>query len=333
MNATRWQQIWYGGDPLYRLLLPLSWFFGAVVALRRALYRRGIARSFAMPVPVIVVGNINIGGVGKTPVVLDVLRRLTDAGFKPGVVSRGYGGRIREPTPVLAGSDPAQVGDEPVLIAGMGRCPVVVAPNRVRAARLLLAQGVNIIVADDGLQHYALRRDIEIAVMDGERRLGNGWLLPAGPLREPPARLDEVDIQLINGTARPGEFALQSSLGPAVQLTTGRRRELSEFETVHAVAGIAHPEKFFAALEASGLKLQRHAFPDHWPYTRPELQFADQLPVLMTRKDAVKCQRFHDARLWAVEHHTLLPEAAWQELLGRLPRPPGLIRGKERTHG
>ena len=331
----RWlEALWYDAHPLYRALLPLSWLFAGVAAVRRGLYRRGWLASQRLPVPVIVVGNISVGGVGKTPVVLDLLRRLKAGGWSPGVVSRGYGSGVRQATPVLPNSDPAAVGDEPVLIAAESGCPVVVDPVRARAARLLMAQGVNIIVADDGLQHYALQRDIEIAVLDGGRRHGNGHLLPAGPLRERPQRLADIDLVLVNGSARTDEHKLIEELGPARHLLGGQIRSLGDFEEVHAVAGIGKPEKFFASLEAAGLRIRRHAYPDHHPYTPQDLKFSGKLPLLMTTKDAVKCQRFAEADWWAVEHHLRLPEAAWQELCSRLQLCSRLpMPDQEKEHG
>ena len=322
MSVSWIERLWYEAHPAHRVLLPLSWLFGAIAAVRRAAYRVGLLRQARLPVPVIVVGNISVGGVGKTPVVIDLVQRLAADGWRPGVVSRGYGGRARRPTPVNASSDPRQVGDEPVLIAMEAQCPVVVAPNRVQAARLLLAQGVNIIVADDGLQHYALGRDLEIVVVDGHRRHGNACLLPAGPLREPPERIRQADLCLVNGQALAGEFGLDSGLGPAVNLLNGERRVLAEFAEVHALAGIGRPERFFQALEAQGLRLQRHVFPDHHDYRPQDLMLPGSLPILMTPKDAVKCRRFRDRRCWSVSYSSRMPDEAWRALQARLPAPP-----------
>lgn len=321
-SASWVEQIWYRGHPAYRLLLPLSLLFAALSGLRRLLYRWRILRSQRLPVPVIVVGNISVGGVGKTPVVIDLVRRLREAGWSPGVVSRGYGGTVRRPTPVGEQSDPAEVGDEPVMIATATGCPVAVAPERVAAARLLLTQGVNIIVADDGLQHYALQRDYEIVVVDGQRRHGNGQLLPAGPLRERAWRLDGVDLVVVNGTeARAGEYALVASMGPAEHLLSGRQQALQDFSRVHAVAGIGEPEKFFRALEQQGLDVVRHGFADHHRFVMKDLNWPGNEPVLMTWKDAVKCRSFRDPRFWAVHFSAALPESAWQQIRARFTPP------------
>ncbi len=316
-------KLWYHDSPWYRVLLPLSWLFGALVGLRRRLFRWGVLSRRRMDVPVIVVGNITVGGVGKTPLVIDLVQRLRDAGWRPGVVSRGYGGRVRTVSPVTAHSDPALVGDEPVLIAHRTGCQVAVAPRRVAAARLLQTQGVNIIVADDGLQHYALDRDLEIVVIDGLRRLGNGQLLPAGPLREGPQRLQEADLVLVTGRAQAGtELAVEGRLGEAEHLNTGERRSLETFGRVRAVAGIGHPDKFFQALRDRGLEVTPHAFADHHGYRPRDLKFPGQEPILMTEKDAVKCRSFQEPRAWAVHYEARVPEAAWQTIQSRIGPPP-----------
>ncbi len=321
MSEPLLARLWYGEHPLQWLLRPLAALFGLIARWRRRAYASGLLETKRLPIPVVIVGNISVGGVGKTPVVIDLVQRLKADGWRPGVVSRGYGGRVRQPTPVTAQSDPGQLGDEPVLIAQRTACPVVVGARRADAARLLSTQGVNIIVADDGLQHYALARDVEIVVIDGQRRHGNGYLLPAGPLREPPQRIDEADLVLVTGSARAGEHAVVGRLGQARHLLSGRRRPLDAFSAVHAVAGIGNPAKFFDALEAAGLTLTPHAFPDHHRFAPTDLRLAGDLPILMTEKDAVKCQAFRDSRTWAVEYDAHMPDAAWQTIRARLPRP------------
>ncbi|MBI3171146.1 MAG: tetraacyldisaccharide 4'-kinase, partial [Hydrocarboniphaga effusa] len=283
----------------------LSALFGFISRQRR---RRLQALQERLPVPVIVVGNIVVGGTGKTPFVIWLVQRLREWGWKPGVISRGYGGR--SPTwsrKVTAASDPAEVGDEPVLIARRTGCPMEVGPDRVAAARVLLAGGaVDIIVSDDGLQHYQLARDLEIAVVDGSRGLGNGRLLPAGPLREPAERLREVGLVVVNGKGwtapelRQAEMRLYSLEARA--LTGDALRPLSDFakQTVHAVAGIGNPARFFSMLSQHDIHLVMHPFPDHHLFTRGDLDFGDDLPVLMTEKDAVKCRAFAAANHWAV---------------------------------
>ncbi len=295
--------------------------FRALAGLRRQAYARGWRPVYRAPVPVIVVGNITVGGSGKTPLVIWLVEWLRRQGLTPGVVSRGYGGRARQwPQAVSAASDPALVGDEAVLIAGRCDCPLMVGPKRAEAmARLLAGHGVDVIVSDDGLQHYAMARDVEIVVIDGERRLGNGHCLPAGPLREPPARLETVDFVVNNGgPVRPGEYLMRLDMGAARNLVTGEQRALSAFGPVHALAGIGHPERFFRQLQAQGVALRgRHAFADHHPYTAAELSFGHG-EVLMTEKDAVKCRQFGNQHLWAVPVEASLDPAFETALAARL---------------
>lgn len=262
--------------------------------------------------PVILVGNITIGGAGKTPLVIALAQQLRAAGFRPGVVSRGYGGRVSQsPRRVGGDDDPRELGDEPVLIARRTGVPVVVCPDRVAAARRLLAESdCDLILSDDGMQHYRLGRDLELAVVDGLRCLGNGRLLPQGPLRESARRLREVDAVLFNGE---GDCARQLAdhlpdrvwtLGlrqrDAERLIDGARRPLTDFTRVRAVAGIGHPRRFFDQLRAGGLELIEHPLADHQPLEAGALDFDDDLPVLMTEKDGVKYRRWADARHWQV---------------------------------
>ena len=296
---------WADKNLIAVLLLPLAWLFTALVGLRRLAHRLGVFSVTRLPVPVIVVGNITVGGTGKTPLTLWLVQRLRAVGFTPGVVSRGYGGRAATwPQWVTPDSDPIQVGDEPVLIAQRAACPVAVAPQRVAAARMLLERTrCDVLICDDGLQHYALARDIEIAVVDGARQFGNGWRLPAGPLRESVTRLRTVDFVVMHGAPRATEFGLRLELGHAYNLRDAASvRDLTLFRgsPVHAVAGIGHPARFFAQLRAARLQLIEHPFPDHHAYTPGDLNFSDSLPVLMTEKDAVKCRTFAAAHCWAV---------------------------------
>lgn len=315
--------IWYESSPWLWLLLPLSGLYCAVVALRRWAYRVGFKKTHRLDVPVIVVGNLTVGGTGKTPLVTWLAHFLRAQGYRPGLIARGYGGKARHwPQTVTPDSDPARVGDEPVLLATATGCPMAVAPDRVAAARALLAEhACNIILSDDGLQHYALGRDLEIAVIDGERRFGNGHCLPAGPLREPAERLKQVDLVVANGTAEAGEFAMRVEAGEAVNLVTGERRALARFrgQRVHAVAGIGHPARFFAALRAAALNVEEHAFPDHHAFRPEDLPFTDAA-VLMTEKDAVKCRGFAQAGHWAVGTRVELDEGFGSRLLALLRR-------------
>lgn len=310
----------------------LALLYGALAGMRRGLYRRGIVRSRQVPVPVIVVGNITAGGTGKTPLTIELVTRLREAGWKPGVASRGYGrddaGTARWVTPDMS---PELAGDEPLLIAWKTGVPVRVDRNRVAAARELLAAGCNVVVCDDGLQHYRLARDIEIEVVDAQRRYGNGLLLPAGPLREPVARAAICDFRVVNlGQASDagaetsasgfGEWAMRLRIDSARPLKGGRNRSLQSFsgQRVHAVAGIAHPQRFFQMLRARGIGVVPHAFADHHRYQPADLSFGSELPVLMTEKDAVKCQSLATDWHYAVPLQAELPAAFWVALLDRL---------------
>ncbi len=299
-----WNAIWYGKHWASLALLPLSLVYCTVVLLRRFAYRVGLLRSKRLPVPVIVVGNVTLGGSGKTPLVAWLTEYLRAQGMRPGLVSRGYGGKAKRwPQPVLADSDTEQVGDEPVLLVRRTGAPMWVGPDRVAAARALLAaEDCDVIISDDGMQHYALARDVEIAVVDGARRLGNGWCLPAGPLREPAARLADVDMVVAKGLARDGEYGMLARLGAARYVADpGQSRALQSFTgRPHAIAGIAHPDGFFGALSEAGLQFQRHAFADHHNYQWQDLDFDDDEAVLMTEKDAVKCRRFGNPSHWYV---------------------------------
>ncbi len=288
---------WLHRGAAARALAPLAWLHGGVVRVRRYAYRAGLKAVFRVPVPVVIVGNIFVGGTGKSPLVEYVVRRLADMGAKPGIVSRGYGGRAgRGPLRVTPDMDPGLPGDEPLMLARATGAPVFVGSDRVAAAMAAVEQGgCNVVVGDDGLQHYRLARDAEVVVIDAARRLGNGYLLPAGPLREPPSRLDEVDLVLANGGAIP-ETPL------AFELAAGRPRPLlgggGELRggRVHAVAGIGNPERFFRTLREAGFEVVEHAFPDHHRYREADLDFPDGSPFVTTAKDAVKCGRLKAAR-------------------------------------
>lgn len=287
---------WHHRNLWSYLLLPISCLYRLVITIRRYCYRKKIFNTYKPPVPVVIVGNITVGGTGKTPLVIALTELLIRQGYSPGIVSRGYGGKSTHyPVSVTAMSSPQQVGDEPLLIARRTQIPVVVDPNRVRAVQCLLQNySCDIIISDDGLQHYALKRDIEIAVLDDMARFGNGYCLPAGPLREPISRLSEVDYVIVNGQARADEFAMQLQPLSLINLTDNIQKPLAELrnQTVHAVAGIGNPHRFFHTLREAELQLIEHIFPDHHVYNANELQFADDLPIIMTEKDAVKCTGF-----------------------------------------
>ncbi len=315
---------WYRITPLHLLLLPLSLLFFLIAATRRLLYRRGILSSVKLPVPVIIVGNITVGGTGKTPFTLSLAEQLRDYGWHPGIISRGFGGSGSKPQEVLQSSAPATVGDEPVLMAQRKLCPVWVGRDRpaVAQALLLAHPECDVILSDDGLQHYRLQRDVEIVVVDGLRRFGNGFLLPAGPLRETQARLSEVDAVVINGgKAAPGEYLMQlegvhfyNLLNPASTATA------ADFhgKSVHAIAGIGHPERFFSHLNKLGISAQTHAYPDHHAYSAGDLAYAGANALLMTEKDAVKCLSFADERCWVLRVDAHLDSALIQLILKKI---------------
>jgi tetraacyldisaccharide 4'-kinase len=302
---SRLEARWYAGQPAPRVLRPLAALYGRMAAARRQRLQ-GCAQR--VDVPVIVVGNIAVGGTGKTPMVIWLVDRLREWGWRPGVISRGYGAKPpQRPFVVHAGGTPAECGDEPLLIARRSGAPVVIDPDRVAAARQLLAGGaVDIIVSDDGLQHYRLARDLEIGMVDGRRGLGNGALLPAGPLREPQARLRELDLVVVNGTgwheAGLQPLHMDLAVSDASTLDGGRRVPLTTFagQRVHAVAGIGNPHRFFATLRAAGIEFVEHPFADHHRFRPQDLRFSEALPVLMTEKDAVKCAGFAHPDWWMV---------------------------------
>ena len=301
----RWiHRVWYDDAKSGLILLPLSGIYYLLLKLRAQLYRFGVFRTFAAHAPVIVVGNITAGGTGKTPTVIWLVNELRSKGFRPGIVSRGYGGsKSGASMRVDVDSDAAVVGDEPVLLARRGRCPVVVDADRVRAAAMLVDDGVDVIVADDGLQHLRLQRNYEICVIDGERGLGNRRLLPAGPLREPPGRLNTVDRVLVNGSGEvPGALNFELVASDASRLNGSLIRPLRGFKdkTVHAVAGIGNPKRFFDLLRANGMQIVEHSFPDHAAITKADVEFGDNFDVFMTEKDAVKLGAHLPDKFWFV---------------------------------
>ncbi|EMF0717903.1 tetraacyldisaccharide 4'-kinase [Citrobacter freundii] len=297
-------RIWSGESPLWRLLLPLSWLYGLVSGGIRLCYKLGLKRAWRAPVPVVVVGNLTAGGNGKTPVVIWLVEQLLQRGIRVGVVSRGYGGKAQA-YPLLLTSDTttAEAGDEPVLIFQRTGVPVAVSPVRADAVKAILARhDVQMIVTDDGLQHYPLARDVEIVVIDGERRFGNGWWLPAGPMRERAGRLKSVDAMIVNGgTPQPGEIPMHLEPGLAVNLRTGERRNVAQLPNIVAMAGIGHPPRFFATLEACGAHLQKRvALADHQSLTYSDVcaLSGEGQTLVMTEKDAVKCRGFADDHWW-----------------------------------
>ncbi|EKS9205006.1 tetraacyldisaccharide 4'-kinase [Enterobacter cloacae] len=318
-------RIWSGESPLWLLLLPLSWLYGLVSGIIRLLYRLGLKRAWRAPVPVVVVGNLTAGGNGKTPVVIWLVEQLQKRGIRPGVVSRGYGGKAAHyPLLLTPDTTTAEAGDEPVLIYQRTGAPVAVSPVRSDAVQALLAEhDVQIIITDDGLQHYALARDKEIVVIDGVRRFGNGWWLPAGPMRERASRLKSVDAVIVNGgVAQPGEIPMQLQPGMAINLLTGERQAVSRLPALVAMAGIGHPPRFFATLEQCGARLDKRV-----PLADHQALVAEQVDALttsgqtliMTEKDAVKCRAFAKENWWYLPVDAELsgeqPEHLLQELI------------------
>jgi tetraacyldisaccharide 4'-kinase len=298
------QRQWYRISIWHVFLWPVSILFRLILAIRRLCYGLGLFKSIRLPVPVIVVGNITVGGTGKTPLVIWLAQFLRAQGYNPCVISRGYSGSAIQPQSVTSATDPSLVGDEAVLLAYRLRCPVWVGADKVAVARALLSArpDCNVILSDDGLQHYRLQRDIEIAVVDGKRRFGNGLLLPAGPMREPRGRLRRVDAVVINGgETLANEYAMQLTGNVFYRLQDDTASaEAGDFsgKRLHAVAAIGHPARFFDHLRTLGLQVMEHAFPDHYAYQPQDLQFADAEAILMTEKDAVKCTNFNIQNVW-----------------------------------
>jgi tetraacyldisaccharide 4'-kinase len=334
----RLTKLWYRDDSGPSLLQPLAWLYDVVVRLRRGAFEHGLLSTHRVGKPVIVVGNLTVGGTGKTPMVIWLARHLSERGLKVGIVSRGYGSRPQnEPRLVSTGSSWQDVGDEPLLLARRTGCATIVGRDRVAAARALVDRSVDVVIADDGLQHLRLARDYEVVVIDGARGFGNRRMLPAGPLREPVSRAAQADLLVVNGVVEhssltsvgvPIARAVQMTLvpGPAVRVDGGEgARPLEAFRgrPLHAVAGIGNPVRFFRDLRARGLEVIEHPFPDHHAFTAGELSFDDDLPVLMTEKDAVKCVRFADPRWWFVPTEAMFAEAQARELLDSVLRKIG----------
>ena len=336
----RWlTRVWYERGSGASLLAPLAWAYGGIVGARRRAYTRGWLHSARLDMPVIVIGNLTVGGTGKTPLVVWLAQRLAASGVAVGIVSRGYraaGGEVRR---VTADCDWRAVGDEPLLLRERTGCPVVVGVDRVAAAREVAREPIQLILSDDGLQHLRLARRGELVVIDGSRGFGNHRLLPAGPLREPVARVAHADAVVVNGTPTPqltGElaqltrspvFVMQLQIDTACSLAAPARRcALAEFRgrPVHAVAGIGHPARFFRSLAAQGLEPIEHPFPDHHPFSAADLAFADGLPILMTEKDAMRCRGFASPSMWSVPANAYFEAPAAQALLEGIRARAGL---------
>ena len=285
--------------------MPLSWAFHVCLILRRQAYQIGLFKIYKAKCPVVVIGNITVGGTGKTPITIWLANYFISKGYKPLILSRGYGGKIGDhPIEVSRNTDVSMVGDEPLLMASKLKCPIIVHPSRIQSLIYIDDRKFDLILCDDGLQHYQLDRDFEIAVIDGDRKFGNKCLLPAGPLREPISRLSEVDISLINNSNQESTKGNSFNLvgKKVINVHTNEVRLIEDFEEheVHGVAGIGNPDRFFNFLEKRKIKVKRHPFEDHYNYNPLELEFGDELDILMTEKDMVKCRDFNNKKIWYV---------------------------------
>lgn len=316
-------KIWQGKNWGVYLLWPLSVLYSSFIFLRRKFYQLHFLRVHYFSVPTIVVGNLTVGGTGKTPLVIALACFLKDKGWRPGIISRGYGGNAQQfPCLVHQNSNAREVGDEPLLIALHTACPTIIDPIRSRGAKSLLKRSnCNIIISDDGLQHLSLGRNIEIAVVDGERRFGNNFCLPAGPLREPASRLNSVDFVVSKGTAQTNEFKLSLIPDYFYQLIQANHKQSANYfldKKVHAVAGIGNPDQFFRTLRELGLTIIEHPFSDHCLFKPHDFNYGDDAIIIMTEKDAVKCVGFVDARLWCLRTKTELDAHFLEAILNRI---------------
>jgi tetraacyldisaccharide 4'-kinase len=298
---------WYSPNPLLRLLLPFSLIYRVGCFLKKLLYLSGIKKKYQASVPIVVIGNMTVGGTGKTPLVIELAKFLIDQGYQPGIVSRGYKAKGKKfPQRVLPESNPQLVGDEPVLLATKAACPVVIDPKRGNAVDMLLKQNhCNIIISDDGLQHYGLERHIEIVVVDGERQFGNGFCLPAGPLREPLKRLSQVDFIIENTDySRHFPYTMKFLAEDIVNLVDKNlifNKAGAPEKIIHAVAGIGNPNRFFNMLREMGLQIREHRFPDHFIYREEDFVFCSAEDIIiMTEKDAIKCKSFAKNNYWVL---------------------------------
>jgi len=299
------QHHWYRSSNLLWLLLPVSWLYCFVVIIRRRLYQLKIIKSYGSHVPVIVIGNIVVGGSGKTPLLISLCEYLIEKGFNPGVVSRGYGGSVTEIKQISATDTAAMVGDEPLMVYQKTKVPVVVGTDRAAAVKYLVDNNLcDVVLSDDGLQHYRMQRDFEVAVVDSGRRYGNGFCLPAGPLRERISRLDDVDMVVFNGDTgvNSNECSYQLQVTSLRQLTGNVDQTFSSFtdKTIHAVAGIGDPSRFFTLLQTNGLSIVEHAFSDHYCYQQNDFEGWSDDCIIMTEKDAVKCRHLSLTDAWVL---------------------------------
>ena len=321
------EKLWYGKNKSFWLLLPFSFLYGLISCVRRQLYKLGIFKSWQSPVPIIVIGNLSAGGNGKTPLAISLIEALKAKGLKVGLVSRGYGGKSNHYPLILdENTSTKQAGDEPVLIYHRTHVPVAVAPKRIDAVKALLdSHQLDVILTDDGLQHYALARDIEIVVVDGKRLFGNGWWIPAGPMRERRSRLKSVDLIIINGDSSEDfinqypdrTFTMQLIPDHVVNLSTNKQCELSALHHIYAIAGISNPKRFFNMLTQMGADLvYTESFADHQNFTLPLLEkvVGTNQTLLMTEKDAVKCRQFALPNWWYLPIDAVIPDQVIEKI-------------------
>jgi tetraacyldisaccharide 4'-kinase len=307
-------KLWYGKHPLQWILRPLSWGYSAVVASRCYILQRFCQDSAS--VPIIVVGNITVGGVGKTPLVIELAKKIQQKGLKVGIVSRGYGATIQDfPYEVQVTDSALKVGDEPLLLAQKTQCPIVIAPKRSKAVSYLLAKHQSqIIISDDGLQHYRMGRAIEIAVIDGTRGLGNGLCLPAGPLRESAARLEQVDFIVVNEGQWPTAYSMVLKPGKIKKLSTNEEIDPHTIKGKwEAIAAIGNPQRFYSTLSKLGIEFDTCSYPDHYQFKAGDLDFF-KLPIIMTEKDAMKCRAFSSDSMHYLSVEAVLDDAFWDAL-------------------
>ena len=299
-------KVWYQGSNWKYFLKPLSWIYYAFISLRIILYKKGLMKIQRSNYPIIIVGNITVGGTGKTPITIWLANHFIDMGYRPAILTRGYKGKIGDiPIEVSKESNPERVGDEAIMIASKLKCPVIAHPDRNLSLRYVSDKNIDFIISDDGLQHYQMDRDYEILIVDNERMYGNNLLLPAGPLREPISRLSRVNLVLKNAESEDAKnnnnlFRLVGKT--AINLITGDSKLLVDFAStkIHAVAGIGNPSRFFRSLKKVGLDVYEHPFEDHREYKSSDLSFNDENEIIMTEKDMVKCKRFANPRMWFV---------------------------------
>lgn len=308
------EKLWYGSHPVQWLLRPLSWLYCVVVSVRRFFLQRFY--QINCPVPLIVVGNITVGGVGKTPLVIELAKKIQLKGLKVGIVSRGYRAAITDfPYEVQLHDSAQRVGDEPLLLAQKTKCPVIIAPKRMQAVRYLLEKYQSqIIISDDGLQHYRMGRSIEIAVVDGTRGLGNGFCLPAGPLREPASRLRQIDFLVVNEGTWENAYPMTLKPGKIKKLSTDEEIDPNHpTERWAAVAAIGNPKRFYSTLQQIGIEFDTCSYPDHYQFKPSDFNYTNSL-IIMTEKDAVKCREFSSDSMHYLPVDAVLDDTFWDAL-------------------